>query len=110
MPDRTSEYAVLLLAANHLRAERDASMPEPTLAALEAGFRDLVEGVADEDLRAGAVIGAAVADEQAGVTGAVESLMEWLADPARFPARWLAAVEQTLQYARRSADAGQSIR
>jgi hypothetical protein len=64
-------------------------------------FRELVQGATEDDLRAGALIGAAVADEQAGVPGAVDSLMEWLADAARFPPRWLAAVEQTLQRARR---------
>jgi hypothetical protein len=103
VPERASDYAVLRQAAARLRAERDASMPERTLGALETGFRDLLNGADEDDLRAGALIGAAVADEHAGVQRAVESLTEWLADAARFSARWLATVEQTLAEARQSA-------
>ena len=107
VPERASAYAALLQAANSLRAEREAAMPARTLGALETGFRDLVEGAGEDALRAGALIGAAVADEQAGVPRAVDSLMEWLADPARFPAGWLVAVQQTLRRARQSGlDAG----
>jgi hypothetical protein len=109
VPERASAYAVLLQAADSLRGERDAAMPKGTLGALETGFHDLVEGAAEDDLRAGALIGAAVADEQAGVPRAVDSLIEWLAEPARFPAGWVAAVEQTLRHARQSGvDAGGS--
>ena len=103
VPERASEYVVLLQAADCLGAERDASMPERTLTALETRFREQLNGAGEDDLRAGALIGAAIADEQAGVPRAVESLMEWLADPARFSAAWVAAVEQTLDDARRSA-------
>jgi hypothetical protein len=101
VPERVAEYASLLQAAESLRVEREASMPEPLLVALETGFRDLLEGVTEDDLRAGALIGAAVADEQAGVPRAVDGLLEWLTDAARFPAPWLAAVEKTLGHARR---------
>jgi hypothetical protein len=103
VPDHASEYAVLLNIANSLRAERTASVPDRTLSAMEASFRDLLERPTDDDLRAGALIGAAVADEQAGVPHAVDSLMEWLTDPARFSPVWVAAVQQTLAEARRSA-------
>ena len=100
VPERAAEYASLLEAANSLRDEREASLPEGVLKALETGFRELLEGGAEDDLRAGALIAAAVADEQAGVPRAVASLLEWLADPARFPAPWLAAVDKTLRRAR----------
>lgn len=103
VPERADEYLALLQAAQSLRAERDACIPERTLVALEAEFRDLLGGAAEDDLRVGALIGAAVADEQAGVPRAVESLVEWLTNPARFPPRWLIAVEQTLVRARQSA-------
>jgi hypothetical protein len=101
VPERAPEYAALLRAADSLRSEREASMPEGALRALETGFRDLLEGAAGDDMRAGALIAAAVADERAGVPRAVDSLMAWLAEPTRFPAPWLAAVEQTLRRARR---------
>jgi hypothetical protein len=99
VPESAAEYALLLEAADCLRRERDASMPDSTLQALESRFRDLVEGAAEDDMRSGALIGAAIADDRAGVAGAVASLMEWLADPARFAPGWLAAVEQTLTLA-----------
>jgi hypothetical protein len=102
VPERTPEYASLLQAANTLRTEREAFMPESALRALETRFRDLLGRPTEDDVRAGALIAAAVADERAGVPRAVTSLMEWLADPARFPAHWLAAVDQTLRRARGS--------
>jgi hypothetical protein len=109
VPECASDYTVLLQAANSLRDERESAITEGMLAQLETGFHDLVKGAAEDELRAGALIGAAVADEQAGVAGAVDSLIEWLADRARFPAGWVAAVEQTLRRARgsgRSREAG----
>ena len=102
VPERASEYAVLLQAAERLGTEREACMPERTLIGLETAFRNLLEAADEDDLRAGALIGAAVADEHAAIPRGVDSLLEWLADPARFPARWLAAVEQTVEWARRS--------
>jgi hypothetical protein len=55
VPERAPEYASLLQAADSLRGEREASMPEGVLGALETGFRDVdaagdieVSGQADE--------------------------------------------------------------
>lgn len=101
VPERAADYAVLLQAADSLRAERDLHMPQPVLNALEKSFRELAGSAPHEDLRAAVLIAAGVADEQAGVPGAVTSLLEWLADPGRFPRSWLNAVEQVLQEARR---------
>ena len=100
VPERAAQYASLLQVADRLRSEREAAMPERELRRLETGFDDLLGGAMEDDLRAGALIAAAVADERAGVPQAVASLLDWLADPARFPAVWLAAVEQTLRRAR----------
>jgi hypothetical protein len=104
VPERTREYASLLQAADALRAEREATMPDAQLRNLERGFRELLGTSTDDDLRAGALIAAAVADERAGAPRAVTSLIEWLADPARFAAEWLAAVDQTLRRARGTPD------
>lgn len=103
VPERAGDYAVLQQAANSLRDERNAYMADQVLAALETQFRDMVVGTRADDLRAGALIGAAVADERANIPGSVESLTQWLADPARFPQQWREAVEQTLQQARQTA-------
>ena len=102
VPERVLEYASLLQAAEGLRSERETYLPESELRVLETGFRDLLEQPTEDDLRAGALIAAAVADERAGLPQAVTSLMEWLADAARFPPRWLAAVDHTLRRARQS--------
>jgi hypothetical protein len=101
VPERAAEYAVLAQVAEGLRAERDASLPDSALRALDAAFREQVGDSVEDDLHAGALIGAAVADKQSGVARAVESLMEWLADPERFSAAWVAAVDGTLREARR---------
>jgi hypothetical protein len=107
VPERATEYRVLQQAADSLRSEREATLPVRALSDLETRFRDRLEDAGQDELRAGALIAAAVADEQAGVPRAVESLVEWLADPARFSDPWLAAVEQTLRDATRAA-AGES--
>jgi hypothetical protein len=106
VPERAGEYAVLVQAANTLRREREASMPESRLSALEAGFRELLGSAAEDDMRAGRLIAAAVADERAAVPRAVESLVDWLADPTRFPPHWRTAVDQVLRRARRTRAGG----
>src|SRR5919202_3105173 len=50
VPERAPEYASLLQAADSLRSEREASMPEAELRRLETGFRELLEGGAEDDL------------------------------------------------------------
>ena len=102
VPERAGEYAVLVQAANTLRREREASIPESRLSALEARFRQLLGSAAEDDMRAGRLIAAAVADERAAVPRAVESLVDWLADPTRFPPHWRTAVDQVLRRARRT--------
>jgi hypothetical protein len=101
VPERAAAYAVLQQAAEMLRSEREQHLPEPALAELQTTFeRHLPPGAPADELRAGVLIGAAVADERAGVPRAVDSLLEWLADPTRFPDRWCAAVDLVLRQAR----------
>ena len=102
VPEHASGYAVLLQVAESLASERAECEAGRTLAALETGFRELLDDAPEDDLRAGALIGAAVADEHAGIPASVTSLLDWLGDPAQFSERWLAAVEQTVERARRS--------
>ena len=100
VPERAAEYGTLLEAANVLGDERRARMPDGVLEALERRFQELLEPPLEDDLRAGALLAAAVADERAGMPEAVTSLLDWLRDPARFSDAWLAAVDQTLRLAR----------
>ena len=106
VPERAAAYAVLRDVADRLAQERRAAMPEAVQEALERRFEELIEPGVDEDLRAGALLAAAVADERAGMPEAVTSLLEWLGDPARFPEAWRDAVDQTLRLARESATSG----
>lgn len=101
VPDRTQNYASLGAASGSLRREREQWVTDERLVALGRGFGALLEPRRDEDLRAGALIGAAVADEGAGLARSVDSLLEWLADPGRWASDWLAAVATTLRQARR---------
>jgi hypothetical protein len=48
----------------------------------------------------GELLGAAVADECAGLDQAVPSLAAWMCEPSRFPTSWIRAVEETLVRAR----------
>jgi hypothetical protein len=100
VPERAEAYAVLAHGAEMLRRERERHLPNSTLALLETTFKRHLLPQTPDDLRAGMLIGAAVADEQAGVPRAVDSLLAWLADRARFPARWCRAIDLVLRQAR----------
>ena len=92
---------VLPDAAALLRTLQHQHLPEPDARALASTF----------DLRAdaawaarlpgmGRILASAVADEAGGISNAVVSVTEWAADPARFPDRWVSAVEATVAEAR----------
>jgi hypothetical protein len=100
VPERADDYVSLAQAAEALRSERTRCLPEALLDELELDFRNRVRATGLDDLRAGALIGAAVADERAHVAGAVESLLAWLADTERWPAEWLTAVAFILDASR----------
>lgn len=106
VPERASEYGKLSIAAERLRAERLARLPEETFESLAADFEARVRplsnvGVGDM----GRLLVAAVTDEAAGIDQAVPSLEAWAADQKLFPAPWIEAVHATLSEARRLAGA-----
>jgi hypothetical protein len=102
VPERAQDYASLGAASDSLRRERQPWMPDEQLVVLESSFiNNLLEPSRDAEVRAGALIGAAVADERAGLERSVDSLLAWLADPARWAPDWLSAVTATLDQARR---------
>jgi len=104
VPGRAHDYGTLLVAARRLREQRQARVEEAVLVALSTAFARQVGDEWDARLpETGALLAAAVADERAGVARAVPSLAGWLSDPSRFPARWIAAVEATLDEARERA-------
>lgn len=101
LPERSKHYAVLREAAHGLRDARREHLPQHEHDALAQGFERAVGSDERARLpRMGELLAAAVADERAGITGAVSSLVGWLTDPARFGPVWIAAVHATIERAR----------
>ena len=101
VPERYGRYAVLAEAARELWLARQPAVPDPLLEALDAGFAERVGSPWRRRFRRmGAVLAAAVADERAGIEGAVSSVEVWACDPARFPEPWIDAARETIAEAR----------
>lgn len=106
VPEKRTAYDVLLRVAARFRDERLSHLDEATSSELAETFdRRLGSSSRRELPEAGALLVAAVADERDGVHRAVDSLMEWLADPARFPVEWVTAATATVAAARERARA-----
>ncbi len=67
---------------------------------LATRFRERLPPHLTDDIRAGVLIGSAVADERAGIEQAVPSLVRWLDAPSLFPPQWRSTVAATLAQAR----------
>ena len=103
IPEKKSAYEKLLVAAAELRESRRRHLADDQLDTLADEFDHAVGPEWSARFpQTGALLVSAVADELEGSDGAVESLRPWLTDAARFPAEWIAAVEQTLAQARRT--------
>lgn len=103
-PEKRAAYATLLRVAGLFRAERLSHVDEVTSSDLARTFDSRVGSTAAHELpEAGALVVAAVADERGGQHRAIISLLQWLADPERFSADWVAAVSETLAAAREAA-------
>ena len=104
VPGNRTSYDHLLEVATIFRRERFRRLDEATSAELAAAFdRRVGPDPMPRIPEAGALLVAAVADERAGLGGGVDSLLEWLADPARFSAGWVAATTETIVAARQRA-------
>jgi hypothetical protein len=100
-PEKKAAYDTLLRVAAIFRNERVSHLDEGTSLDLVRTFDSRVGSAAAHGLpEAGELLVAAVADERAGQPRAVSSLVQWLADPERFSANWVAAVSETLAAAR----------
>ena len=101
MPDSGARCTALLHAGALLDAMQRRHLGEADARALAGTF----------DLRAdarwvarlpgmGRILVGAVVDEAGGIPGAVASVVDWAADPERFPGQWVNAVEATVAEAR----------
>jgi hypothetical protein len=104
VPEKRKSYDVLLRVAVTFRDERLAHLDEATSSELAETFDRRLGSDSPKGLpEAGALLVAAVADERNGVYRAVESLTDWLADPALFPEGWVIAATETVAAARKLA-------
>ena len=105
-PGRGHKTGALLEVARHLRGERLRRIPEASWASVVQAFHRATDGELHGRFKGtGALIVAAVCDQDAGITEAVSSLQGWLTDPERFPDAWITAVADAV----RSAQAELSI-
>ena len=101
VPDRRAAYETLRHVAAAFAEQRRRHVDDATAATLSADFDRRVGPSLSARLPAtGALLAAAVADERAGVERAVPSLLEWIADPVRFPSEWVEAVHWAIEQAR----------
>ncbi len=104
VPDKRCEYEKLLFAAKELRALRQKYLTDERLRDLGNVFdRTAGAGLSRQFSSTGRLLGAAIADEIAGNSKAVESLSTWMCNATRFTPEWIAAVNETVMEARRLA-------
>ncbi|QDV34791.1 hypothetical protein [Tautonia plasticadhaerens] len=82
VPERAGPYEKLVAAADGLREARLSRFGEADFREMPGAFADRLGPVGPRRLLRGAglLVVAAVADERAGIPGAVGSLLEWLGD------------------------------
>ncbi len=104
VPEDHAAYDRLQAAADMLRDTRRRYISDDVLGAFTLRF----DQHADPDWSArlpetGGLLAAAVADEQAGISQAVQNIEAWMTDAERFPRQWIAAVHTTIRAAREQA-------
>lgn len=101
VPQAGARCTALLHAAAVLAAQQRRHLPDAEVQALARAFELRTDtGWLARLPGMGHILVAAVADEAGGISGAVRSVVEWAADPARFPERWISAVHATVEEAR----------
>ena len=104
VPERRSSYEKFLDAAYQLQEARRLHLADEQVQTLSAQFDYAVGAEWSQKLpHTGTLLSCAVADELEGTAGTVESLRRWMTDTSRFPAAWIAAVEATIDHARKQA-------
>ena len=106
-PEKQAAYERLRHVARVLGEERRRHVDDATTASVSEEFDrragpELCAGLPET----GALLAAAVADERAGIERAVPSLLEWIADPVRFPPAWIEAVHWAVNEARARSASG----
>jgi hypothetical protein len=101
VPERRDRYQTLVRAAARMRRARLSILAQVEAAELVRSFGERADPESLATLpRMGEILASAAVDEAAGAESAVSSVLAWVADPDRFTARWIDAVEQTVREAR----------
>ncbi|MBL8488718.1 MAG: hypothetical protein JNK22_16725 [Rhodocyclaceae bacterium] len=95
IPAAGTRYDGLLTAATDLADRRRRHLAEDAFLAAASRFSARAPDCHPTLPEAGTLLAAALCDEAAGNEGAVRSLLDWLADPRRFPPEWIGAVHAT---------------
>lgn len=97
-PGPGERYEPLVELSRVLGQMRSVHMPDERLVAADRRFdADVGQDLAEAMPSAGALLAAARADAADGLVTALPAVSDWMADPRRFPRRWIAAVEATLE-------------
>lgn len=104
LPHKKAAYEKLLPAVTDLHLSRCKHLSDEYIDALAEEFDHRVGSEwCTRFPHTGALLCAAVADELEGSTEAVESFRIWLTDTARFPLKWITAVDAIVAQARQHA-------
>jgi hypothetical protein len=105
-PGERPAHEKLLGAAAALRASRGKHLTEEAARRVAGEFEHAVGPEWSARLpHTGALLAAAVADECESARGAVDALLPWMTDAARFPPAWIAAIHRALASARAACEA-----
>lgn len=101
IPEEAEAWTRLSTACARLSVERTSRLSDEAAALLVAPLEAVrTQGNALPTSDTPLLLGAALADERAGLQRAVPSLVAWIADPSRFDAGWCRAVELVVKGAR----------
>jgi heme oxygenase len=98
VPERAVAYEPLRAAAQTLREERLRVLDDTRMQELARSFDATSAELGAQEV--GTLLVAAVVDEKLGIARAVDSLVSWLGDSARFSDAWRMAVSRTVEAAR----------
>jgi hypothetical protein len=97
VPERADQYARFQAAARMLAEARARLLAPSEFNALADEFERTTEALPSRLANCGAMIISAVIDERSSIKGALEALISWLTDRARFDEAWIACVEQLVE-------------
>ena len=103
VPENQALFDKLLKSSQKLKERRLKHIEETVYSQLAEDFEqsvaiDMMKGFENTGL----LVLSAVIDEHNGIPGGPSGILNWLIDPARFPKPWIAAVEQTINKAKKS--------